>query len=57
MKFEDLLEQLVTLNVPSNPKRKKSAAFRHFEKYDRDNPISVRKSLYAAFGGSTFATT
>jgi hypothetical protein len=45
MKFEDLLEHLVTVNLPFNPKQKGSAAFKYFERYNRETPISVRESL------------
>lgn len=45
MKFEDMLEYLVTVNIPFNPKQKGSAAFKYFERYSRDTPISVRESL------------
>src|SRR5260370_13940841 len=45
MKNKDSLNQIVTVNIPFNQKQKSSAAHRHFEKYDRQNPISVAESL------------
>ena len=45
MKFEELLDHVVTVNVPFNPKRKGSAAFKYFERYNRETPMSVRESL------------
>jgi len=45
MKIEDLLEHLVTVNVRFNPKKKGTAAFKCFQRYNRRTPTSVRQSL------------
>ncbi len=54
MKFGgDLLDQLVTVNTPFNPKQKGTKAYERFEKYDRDKPITVTE--YLERGGTSEA--